>query len=109
MALYREFVLKLYGAEPVEGHLWLHGLRRRRFVHVSTVDAPVTVSDVTQVALEVRKAIGPAKGHSRPAEVDILGWDFAFEVNEVAKKQAQGAGIDVRFIRSARSPRSARS
>jgi adenine-specific DNA-methyltransferase len=98
VARYRQFVLKLYGADPIEGYLWLHGLRRRRFVHVSTVDAPVTVSDVTQVALEVRKALGPGKSRERLAEADILGWDFAFEVNEVAKQQAQGAGIDVHFV-----------
>jgi adenine-specific DNA-methyltransferase len=31
--------------------------------------------------------------------VDILGWDFAFELNEVAKQQATNAGIHVRFVR----------
>jgi len=31
--------------------------------------------------------------------VDVLGWDFAFELNEVARQQAALAKIDVRFVR----------
>jgi hypothetical protein len=31
--------------------------------------------------------------------VDVLGWDFAFELNEVAKQQAAAANIQVRFLR----------
>ena len=31
--------------------------------------------------------------------VDVLGWDFAFELNEVARQTAERAGIDVRFWR----------
>jgi adenine-specific DNA-methyltransferase len=31
--------------------------------------------------------------------VDVLGWDFAFEVNEVAKQTAERAGLEVRFVR----------
>ena len=29
----------------------------------------------------------------------MLGWDFAFEVNEVARQDAAKAGIDMRFVR----------
>jgi adenine-specific DNA-methyltransferase len=31
--------------------------------------------------------------------IDVLGWDFAFELNEVAKQQAALAKADVRFLR----------
>jgi adenine-specific DNA-methyltransferase len=31
--------------------------------------------------------------------VDVLGWDFAFEVNEVARQNAERAGIDLRLVR----------
>ena len=31
--------------------------------------------------------------------MDVLGWDFAFEVNEVAKQQAALANIAMRFVR----------
>jgi hypothetical protein len=30
---------------------------------------------------------------------DILGWDFAFELNEVAKQQAEAANLNLRFLR----------
>jgi adenine-specific DNA-methyltransferase len=31
--------------------------------------------------------------------VDVLGWDFAFELNEVARQQAAAANIQMRFLR----------
>jgi hypothetical protein len=31
--------------------------------------------------------------------VDILGWDFAFELNEIARQDAQKANIDLRLVR----------
>jgi len=37
---YRTFILDLYHAEPYEGHVWLHGMKAGRLVHVGTVDAP---------------------------------------------------------------------
>src|SRR5581483_12292655 len=40
-------------------------------------------------------------GKDAPAttSVDVLGWDFAFELNEVARQEAERAGIDMRFVR----------
>ncbi len=96
---YRRFILELYRAKPIEGYVWLHGLKEGRMVHVGTVDAPVTVGDIKQIATEFGKAIGT--GHDSPTmkAVDVLGWDFAFEMNEVARQTAGRAGIDVRFWR----------
>ena len=31
--------------------------------------------------------------------VDILGWDFAFELNEIARQDAEKAGIELRLVR----------
>ena len=31
--------------------------------------------------------------------MDVLGWDFAFELNEVARQDAEKAGIDLRLVR----------
>src|SRR5438094_899447 len=41
-AAYRKFILELYHATPVSGHIWLHGVKAGRMVHVGAVDAPVT-------------------------------------------------------------------
>jgi hypothetical protein len=49
--------------------------------------------------MEFRKATGTGKDAPKESAVDVLGWDFAFELNEVAKQQAAEANISMRFIR----------
>lgn len=98
-AAYRSFILELYRATPIAGLSWLHGLKQGRMVHVGTVDAPVTVGDVKQIVAEFRKTVGTGKDAPKTQSVDILGWDFAFELNEVARQDAQKAGIDLRLVR----------
>jgi adenine-specific DNA-methyltransferase len=98
-AAYREFILELYHAQPISGYVWLHGLKGGRLVHVGTVDAPVTSGDVKQIVAEFRKAIGTGVDAPTSKAVDLLGWDFAFELNEVARQDARKAGIDLRLIR----------
>jgi adenine-specific DNA-methyltransferase len=96
---YVEFILKLANATPIQGYTWLHGVRGGRMVHVSAVDAPVSVGDVTQIAAEFKRAVGTGKDAPKTNGVDVLGWDFAFELNEVAKQQAAAANIQMRFLR----------
>ena len=96
---YINFILQLYHARPITGYMWLHGVRNGRMVHVGAVDAPVSPGDVTQIALEFRKAVGSGADAPAVNGVDILGWDFAFELNEVARQQAQLANLNVRFVR----------
>jgi adenine-specific DNA-methyltransferase len=98
-AAYRSFILDLYHATPVSGYAWLHGLKSGRMVHVGTVDAPVTNGDVKQIVAEFRKAVGTGKDAPSTKGVDLLGWDFAFELNEVARQDAEKAGIDLRLVR----------
>lgn len=96
---YTDFILKLYDATPISGYTWLHGVKAGRMVHVGAVDAPVSVGDVTQIAAEFKRAVGTGKDAPKTNGVDVLGWDFAFEMNEVAKQQAQAANIQMRFLR----------
>ena len=96
---YREFILDLYHARPLNQHTWLHGVKGGRMVHVGSVDAPVTAGDLANIAAEFKKAVGTGKDAPKSNGVDILGWDFAFELNEVAKQQAAQANLDVRFYR----------
>src|SRR5581483_3518036 len=46
---YRKFILELYKADAVTGYEWFHGSKASRFVHVGTVDSPVSVGDVTAI------------------------------------------------------------
>jgi len=100
-ARYRRFILDLYGAEPIEGYAWLHGVKAGRFVHVGSVDAPVLAGDVKAIAREFWKAAGrgsEATGAATNA-VDVLGWDFGFELNELGKEMAADANIELSFRR----------
>ena len=92
---YRRFMLALYGAQPIEGYNWLHGVRDGRLVHIGGVDAPIAVGDVRAIVKEFWKASGKAGAASNG--IDILGWDFAFEVNEVDKQIAAENGVHIRF------------
>jgi len=96
---YRRFLLDLYHAEPIEGYVWLHAKKAGRMVHVGAVDSPVALGDIRQIAVEFRRAIGTGKDAPKVAGVDVLGWDFALDMNETAKQIAQEAGLDVRFVR----------
>ncbi len=96
---YREFILDLYHARPLNQHTWLHGVKSGRMVHVGSVDAPVTAGDLAHIAAEFKKVVGTGKDAPKSNGVDVLGWDFAFELNEVAKQQAAQANLDVRFYR----------
>jgi DNA modification methylase len=96
---YVEFILKLAQAAPLNGYSWLHGVKAGRMIHVGAVDAPVSVGDVTQIAAEFKRAVGTGKDAPKTNGVDVLGWDFAFELNEVAKQQAAAAKIQMRFLR----------
>jgi adenine-specific DNA-methyltransferase len=96
---YTEFILKLANATFINGYSWLHGIQGSRMVHVGAVDAPVSVGDVTQIAAEFKRAIGTGRDAPKTNGVDVLGWDFAFEMNEVAKQQAAAANIQMRFLR----------
>lgn len=96
---YRRFILDLYHAEPIDGYLWLHGVRGGRMVHVGAVDSPIAPGDVRQIAIEFCRAIGTGKDAPQVAGVDVLGWDFALDMNETMKQIAREASLDVRFVR----------
>jgi hypothetical protein len=96
---YVAFILQLYHAAPLQGYTWLHGVKNGRLVHVGGVDAPVSVGDVTRIAAEFKKAMGSGPGAPTRNGVDVLGWDFAFELNEVSRQQAALANIHLQFKR----------
>jgi len=94
---YTRFILELYHAEPLAGYSWLHGKKGERFVHVGGVDGPVTDGDVKKIALEFKKSMGTGANAPKTNGIDVLGWDFAFEINEITKQQAESANLQLRF------------
>jgi adenine-specific DNA-methyltransferase len=94
---YRRFILDLYRATPISGHGWLHGSKAGRMIHVAAVDAPVTQADVKAIARDTWKAVASGKNAPTQLGADILGWEFALEVNELAKQVAAESRVDVSF------------
>ena len=98
---YTDFILKLYGARPYRGLAYIHGLKAGRAVHVGGVDAPVTRGDVRAAAAEWQASVGQlasASDRSLSSGLDLLGWDFAFDLNEIGKQEAAAAGLDIRYL-----------
>jgi len=93
---YRNFILQLYNATPIDGYTWLHGIKGGRLIHVGSVDAPIALGEVKAIVNEFWRMRGKDVGeHSN--SIDILGWDFAFDLNETAKQMAADAKIRLAF------------
>jgi adenine-specific DNA-methyltransferase len=93
---YRHFILQLYHAMPIDGYTWIHGIKAGRLVHVGSVDAPIALGEVKAIVNEFWRVRGKDVGeHSNG--IDILGWDFAFDLNETAKQMAADAHIRLAF------------
>lgn len=88
---YLDFVVQLYGAQPVAGFQHVHGTLGPRAVHVGAVDAPVTLA-------EIKDALDEAAGAGYPA-VDVLGWEFEMGLHELVQDVARAAGLDLRLRR----------
>jgi adenine-specific DNA-methyltransferase len=93
---YRNFILDLYHATPIDGYTWIHGIKNGRLVHVGSVDAPIALGEVKAIVNEFWRVKGKDAGeHSNG--IDVLGWDFAFDLNETAKQMAADASIHLSF------------
>lgn len=93
---YRLFILHLYHAEQLTGYVWLHGSKAGRMIHVGSIDAPVSIGDVKNIVQEFWKSVGKSEDIQING-VDVLGWDFAFEINETAKQFAAANNVDLKF------------
>ena len=87
---YLAFMLKLYQAQPLTGFRYLHGRKGDRAVHIGPLNAPVTMEEVEKVVIECR-----ANNFNK---ADILGWEWSYEVNELAKESAKKNGVDLKLI-----------
>jgi adenine-specific DNA-methyltransferase len=87
---YLAFMLKLYQAQPLTGFRYLHGRKGDRAVHIGPLNAPVTMEEVEKVVIECR-----ANNFNK---ADVLGWEWSYEVNELAKELAKKNGIDLKLV-----------
>ena len=87
---YLFFMLKLYQSQPLTGFRYLHGRKGDRAVHVGPLNAPVTMEEVEKVVIECR-----ANNFNR---ADVLGWEWSYDVNDLAKELADTNGVDLRLV-----------
>lgn len=87
---YLSFMLKLYQSQPLNGFRYLHGRKGDRAIHIGPLNAPVTMEDVEKVVIECR--------NNNFSKVNILGWEWSYEVNELAKTSAKKNGVDLKLI-----------
>ena len=87
---YLNFMLMLYQAQPLIGFRYLHGKKGDRAVHIGPLNAPVTMEEVEKVVVECR-----ANNFNK---ADVLGWEWSYEVNELAKILAKKNGVDLKLI-----------
>jgi adenine-specific DNA-methyltransferase len=93
---YRNFILELYHAKQITSYMWLHGAKAGRLVHIGSVDAPVSNDDVKRIVQEFWKTVGK-NVEQKSNGIDVLGWDFAFELNETASQFAAANKVDLKF------------
>lgn len=93
---YRNFIVGLYDGEPLSGHMWLHGVKGGRMIHVGSVDSPVADGDVKAIVQEFWKVVGK-ESKLKTNGIDILGWDFAFEINRLTKDFEKTSNVNVSF------------
>jgi adenine-specific DNA-methyltransferase len=93
---YRNFIIDINQAQPLKDHTWLHGSKAGRMIHVGAVDTPVSLGDIKSIVQEFWKTVGKSSELTTNG-VDVLGWDFAFEINETAKQIASESKVDMKF------------
>jgi len=87
---YVQFILQLYRAEPVTGFQTLHGKKARAYVHVGSVDSPITMREICQT-LEEAQRVGAR-------EVHFLGWDFEMGLHDLVHQVGDNHGVKVRLV-----------
>jgi len=87
---YLSFMLKLYQAQPLTTFRYIHGRKGDRAVHIGPLNAPVTMEEIEKLIIECR-----ANNFNK---ADVLGWEWSYEVNELAKALAKENGVDLKLI-----------
>jgi len=87
---YLTFMIKLYNSKPLKGFRYIHALKDNRAVHIGSSNSPVSMD-------EIRNFITECIGNNFN-KADVLGWEWNYEVNELAKKIAEREGVDLRLI-----------
>ena len=87
---YLSFMTKLYEAKPLNGFRYIHATKGQRAVHIGSSNSPVSMD-------KIRNFISECISNNFD-KADVLGWEWNYEVNELAKKIAEKEGLELRLI-----------
>jgi adenine-specific DNA-methyltransferase len=87
---YLSFMIKLYKSIPLKGYKYIHASKDNRAVHIGPINAPVSME-------EIRNFVSECVSNNF-TKADALGWEWNYEVNELAKKIAEREGIVLQLI-----------
>jgi hypothetical protein len=82
---YVSFILKLYGATPLEEMGKLHGSKGSAHVYVGSVSTPVTIKEIEEAILEVSSKGGRA--------LDVLGWEWEMGLIDTLVNYAESKSV----------------
>ena len=82
---YLSFILKLYGAQSIAGMIHLHGKKGKAMVHIGSVDAPVTISEIDSATEECI--------HVKQRELHVLGWEWEMGLQDLVVQEARNKGV----------------
>ena len=85
-----KFILQLYQAKPLAGFNYIHGEKEKRAVHIGSLSCPVTLE-------EIKTEIDECKNNNFKT-LDVLGLEWGYGVNELAKLLAKKQNVDLRLI-----------
>ena len=85
-----KFILQLYQAKPLTGFNYIHGEKEKRAVYISSLSSPVTIEEIKIVINECN--------NNNFKSLDVLGLEWGYGVNELAKILAKKNGVDLRLI-----------
>lgn len=94
---YLRFVLELYRAETITGFKMVHGKKGKAFIHVGSVDSPITMREIRETLKESQESAD--KNVSTPLrEVHFLGWDFEMGLHDLVNEVGEEYGVKVRLV-----------
>ena len=82
---YFAFILKLYGASPTTGLQNLQGKIGNAYVHIGSVDSPVTIGEIDGAVSEGLALKG--------RELHVLGWEWEMGLHDPMTEQAAARGV----------------
>jgi len=85
-----KFILQLYQAKPLTGFNYIHGEKEKRAVHIGSLSAPVTIDEIKTVVEECN--------NNNFKSLDVLGLEWGYGVNELAKALAKKSNVDLKLI-----------